>query len=352
MTNRSTAVPRLSWAEVCARRLDRHKLSTPVHDGGPADIVAAMCGAHAQVMSAAELSIGLRLAGAHARRRAGRPVDRAQPGQDVRAARHRPPAAHAGPATVDRRALRAPAVARTDSRRRATDARSRPTRSSRRSRTRWTDAELTIDEFSEAVVAALGPWAGDLVMPAFQGMWPRWRQAMHTAANPGRAVLRPEPGAQGHLHQPAPLAARIPTGRRRPTALAELVRRYLHAYGPATPQHFAQWLTAPRRWATDLFDSLADELQRGRGGGHRAWVPAGDTAIATRTPRRAAAALLRRLHGRLPSARAALPRSGRRTRAGRRPGRQLPGAARSTERSPGSGTSAAPARSSTSPSNR
>jgi hypothetical protein len=64
MTNRPTAVPRLSWSDVRGRRLDRHGLSTPVRDGKPADAVAAMCGAHAQVLSAAELSIGLRVAGA------------------------------------------------------------------------------------------------------------------------------------------------------------------------------------------------------------------------------------------------------------------------------------------------
>ncbi|MFG1658334.1 DNA glycosylase AlkZ-like family protein [Micromonospora chersina] len=33
---------------------------------------------------------------------------------------------------------------------------------------------------------------------------------------------------------------------------ASLVRSYLDAYGPATPQQFAQWLPAPRRWATQL----------------------------------------------------------------------------------------------------
>src|SRR6266550_3171502 len=63
MTNRTTEVACLSWGEVCARRLDRHALSAPLQDARPADIVATICGAHAQVLSAAELSIGLRLAG-------------------------------------------------------------------------------------------------------------------------------------------------------------------------------------------------------------------------------------------------------------------------------------------------
>jgi hypothetical protein len=53
----------LSWAAVCARRLERHGLTAPLQQATPAEIVGAMCGAHAQVMAAAELSIGLRIAG-------------------------------------------------------------------------------------------------------------------------------------------------------------------------------------------------------------------------------------------------------------------------------------------------
>src|SRR5688572_8965530 len=66
MTNRTTKLPRLSWAQASARRLERHALSAPSPDARPdrpAAIVSAMCGAHAQVLSAAELSIGLRMAG-------------------------------------------------------------------------------------------------------------------------------------------------------------------------------------------------------------------------------------------------------------------------------------------------
>jgi hypothetical protein len=61
------------------------------------------------------------------------------------------------------------------------------------------------------------------------------------------------------------------------SALADLVRRYLYAYGPATPQHFAQWLSAPRRWTTERFDSLAAQLQPIEVNGTRAWLAAGDT---------------------------------------------------------------------------
>ena len=52
---------RLAWAEVCGRRMERHGLADPLPGDDPADAAAAMSGAHAQVMSAAELSLGLRL---------------------------------------------------------------------------------------------------------------------------------------------------------------------------------------------------------------------------------------------------------------------------------------------------
>ena len=59
----------LSWAQVSARRLTRHRLPRSAAGGGPdagdlADVVSAICGAHAQIASAAELSIGLRVPGA------------------------------------------------------------------------------------------------------------------------------------------------------------------------------------------------------------------------------------------------------------------------------------------------
>lgn len=52
-----------TWQDMTARRLWRHGLAAPGDD--IADAVSAMCGAHAQVMSAAELSVGLRVEGAN-----------------------------------------------------------------------------------------------------------------------------------------------------------------------------------------------------------------------------------------------------------------------------------------------
>ena len=61
---KSTAPAMLTWGGVTARRMARHALTEPAADLGPADIASVLCGAHAQVLSAADLSIGRRAAGA------------------------------------------------------------------------------------------------------------------------------------------------------------------------------------------------------------------------------------------------------------------------------------------------
>ena len=52
--------------------------------------------------------------------------------------------------------------------------------------------------------------------------------------------------------------------------------RYLYAYGPATPQHFARWLSIPPRRAVELFAELAGELDRIELDREPSWVVAGD----------------------------------------------------------------------------
>ena len=64
MTAKSTRRASMTWAGVTARRLTRHALTEPAGDLGAAEIAGVLCGAHAQVLSAAELSIGRRIAGA------------------------------------------------------------------------------------------------------------------------------------------------------------------------------------------------------------------------------------------------------------------------------------------------
>jgi hypothetical protein len=123
------------------------------------------------------------------------------------------------------------------------------------------DDELTVDELTEAIVHRVGSWAGDLVMPAFQGMWPRWRQVVSTAANRGALVFGHGRGRHVTYTSPRrwhPGFSPMPG----PQATAELARRYLRAYGPALPEHFARWLNAPHTWARSMFEALGDEVEQ------------------------------------------------------------------------------------------
>jgi hypothetical protein len=67
-------------------------------------------------------------------------------------------------------------------------------------------------------------------------------------------------------------------------AVRELTLRYLHAYGPATPAHFARWLAAPQGWAAKIFDALGDAIEPVSFEGTTSWVVAGDIAIPDSMP--------------------------------------------------------------------
>lgn len=55
-------------------------------------------------------------------------------------------------------------------------------------------------------------------------------------------------------------------------ALAEVARRYLDAYGPATREDFARWFAMDPRPARELFDRLADDLVEVDVEGQRGWL--------------------------------------------------------------------------------
>jgi uncharacterized protein YukE len=270
----------LSWGQVSARRMQRHGLGS-ARFGHPADAVAAMGAAHAQVPSAAELSIGLRLtAGTRADVRDALWRDRSLVRTfGPRGTVHLLPTAELPMWTGALSALPVSTSMPNDVRLTApqTDTVVDAIADA------LDDAELTIDELSAAVVARAGPWAGDLVMPAFQELWPRWRQALTTAAHRGAMCFGPNRGRNVTYTNPhrwlpgfQPIAG--------PTALAELLRRYLYAYGPASSAHFARWLGCPAKLAADLFDARADELEPVDVAGAIGWVRAGDTAAPEDAP--------------------------------------------------------------------
>ncbi|MGA7733311.1 MAG: winged helix DNA-binding domain-containing protein [Chloroflexia bacterium] len=282
MTNSTTGLPRMTWAEVCARRLERHGLAEPIKEARPAEVVGTMCGAHAQVMSAAELSIGLRIAGATR--------------EDVRGAlwSERSLVKTCGPRgtvhllpTQDLPMWTA-ALSTIPSTRNVQGKNALLTAEQTEEvvaaiADALEDAELTVDELTEAIVERTGSWAGEPAMPAFQEMWPRWRWAEGTATNRGEMCFGPNRGRKVTYTSPRRWLPGFRPAEGH-TAIADLLKRYLHAYGPAMPEHFARWLAAPPRWSKELFASLAGDLQQVEVEGSVAWVVAGDTATPSTPP--------------------------------------------------------------------
>ncbi|PPS77837.1 MULTISPECIES: winged helix DNA-binding domain-containing protein [Streptomyces] len=291
-----TTTVRITWDAASARRARRQFLTGPTTTGTPvAEVVGAMLGAHAQVLSAAELSVGMRTdAATRADVRAALWDDRTLiktygprgtvhllPARELPLFSAALSAVPTGPSPFppDVRLTEEQAGQVVTAIGDALDGRF-----------------LTLDELSEEVVTRTGPWAGDRVMPAFQDLWPRWRQVMHRAGwagalcfgpNRGRKATytRPLPGGPGKATYTRPLPGGPEAGPG--GALAAFVHRYLHTYGPATPQHFARWLAAPSGWATALFGELAaaGRIEEVLFEGTPAWVAAGDTDFPQGPPR-------------------------------------------------------------------
>ena len=118
-------------------------------------------------------------------------------------------------------------------------------------------------------------------MPAFQELWPRWRQATSLAAHRGVLCFGPNRGRKVTYTSPQRwLPGLVPA----PGATGALLKAYLHSYGPARPRDFAQWLAAPPKWAAGVFADLGGELERVEVDGVEGWVVAGDRSFPD-TPR-------------------------------------------------------------------
>jgi hypothetical protein len=275
MTPTSTNPASLSWSGVTSRRMARHALTEPASDLGPADVAGVLCGAHAQVLSAAELSIGRRIAGAT---RAD--IQRALWEDRTlvktfgpRGTVHLVPAADLPMWTGALSALPSSVPAHPEPVRFSADQAEEVVAAIGDA---LADTELTIDQLTGAIVDRTGPWAGEQTMEAFGGRWPRWRQLTSTAAHRGMLCFGPDRGRKVTYTNPHRW---LPSFRPHDgqAALRTLVMRYLYAYGPATPQHFARWLSIAPRRAVELFDELADELEYVELDGAPGWTLAGDT---------------------------------------------------------------------------
>lgn len=271
----------ITWTSAIARRVDRHGLAEPAPHSELASMAGAVGGIHAQVMSAAEISLALRVRDATA-------ADVKQAIVEdhtiiktfgARGTVHLLPASELGRWTAALSALptqRSPFsddVAVSDEERDAIVAAVGEA---------LEHDDLTLDELDAAVVDRVGGWAGEKVMPAFQTMWPRWRQVISDAGFRGALCYGPSATTTTYA-SPARLGADLtpPPG----DSTSWLLHRYLYAFGPATPEHFARWLAVDAGWAKDVFRDRAEELAEVDVDGTAAWVSDGDTDFAGATAR-------------------------------------------------------------------
>jgi len=275
MTAKSTTPDALTWSGVTARRMARHALAEPAADLSPAGIAGVLCGAHAQVLSAAELSIGRRIAG----------VTRADVQRALweeralvktfgpRGTIHLLPTADLPMWTGALSALPSSVPTHPEGVRFTPEQADEVIAAIGGA---LADSELTVDELTEAIADRAGPWAVERTMDAFQDRWPRWRQLTSTAAHRGMLCFGPDRGRRvtyTNPHRWLP-GLRPMDGE---AALRTLVTRYLYAYGPATPLQFAKWLCIPARYSAGLFGKLAGELAYVELDGDPGWTVAGDT---------------------------------------------------------------------------
>lgn len=278
---------RVGWDAILARRLARHGLDRPFAGPASASVpaaVSAMVGAHAQIMSAAEVSIGMRVDGATR----VWVQEALSSGQSLvktigpRGTVHLLPASELGMwlgalgALPDRTAL--PEGVRLSQEQRdevvaaIADALHPPDASS--------TVALTTDELGTAVLARVGPWAGELTVPAFNGYWARWRQAIDTAAYRGVLCFGPNRGTKvTYTHPPAFSSV--------PDAEVELLHHYLHSYGPATQADYARWLAVPVGRVGRVFERAGlerVEVEDAWPADAATWVNEGDTEFPNEAP--------------------------------------------------------------------
>ena len=105
------------------------------------------------------------------------------------------------------------------------------------------EAELTVDELTEALAGPAGPWAVERMMPAFQDLWPRWRQVTSRAAYAGVLCFGPDRGRKVTYTNPH---------RWRPGFRPEAARRRRRArravparLRPGDAPDFGPWLAIP-----------------------------------------------------------------------------------------------------------
>lgn len=263
----------MTWEGVTARRMARHGLASPLALTC-ADLAGAVCGVHAQVLSAAELSLARRVAGAtrvdvqRALWESRSLVKTFGPRGTV----HLLPTAQLPMWTGALSALPSSVPLH------PVGVRFEPEQVEEvlaAMGAALADDDLTVDELTSALSERVGAWAVERTMDAFQTKWPRWRVLTSTAGHRGVLCFGPNRGRQVTYTNPHRW---LPGFTPSEDAVGELVAHYLYAYGPATPAQFAKWIGIPPRAAVELFSPFEPVLLEGE----QAFVVPGDTDLPSR----------------------------------------------------------------------
>ncbi len=258
----------LTWQAVWRQRLARHHLLTRAPAGDVAAVTGAVCGIHAQMMPAAELALGIRVADTQQRdvRAALWETRQIVKTVGLRGTLHLFPAAELSlwmAALRVREEAAAKRLARLglDEAQMATlvEAIGHALDGQR----------LTLDELGAAVTAQVGAWAQEVANEAWGGGWPRWRMALGAAALQGRLCYGPPAGSRVTFVRADQWIAGWDT-LDPAAALATVLRRYLYAYGPATARDFAQWFGIEAWTAQAPLAALGDAVEEIDIAGYRA----------------------------------------------------------------------------------
>jgi hypothetical protein len=258
----------LTWDEVRARRLARHHLTKPAPRTKLVETVRAAAGIHAQVLSAAELSLSARVRGltkGHVEAALWEKRSLVKT-WTLRGTLHIHPADELGLWLAARRAVVGDWYFANEVR----------PREAKRILAVLADALdgrcLTREELVEAVTPKVSGWAKEHIGSG-------WGTVLGPAALNGVLIHGPPQGSRVTFVRPDQWLGRQQEWEPR-EALAELLRRYLAAFGPATHRDFAAWLAGSHlkaKAAKELLDSVAGELEEVEVEGRRAWLHAGDT---------------------------------------------------------------------------
>lgn len=249
----------VTWEQVHARRLARNHLLEP---GPLVEVVRGVCGIHAQVTTAADLALSARVEGITradvrdalweqrtlVKTSSVRGTLHLHPADELpmwmTATRRRVPGRNPGlPPDREEAVVRAIGD--------ALDGR-----------------VLTTRELGEEVVRRLGPWAGEETEVIHFGKPAiAWRLAWGEAFARGLCCYGPPKGQEvTFVRADQWLGGWEDVDSDK--AIADVLRRYLRAYGPARPDHFEHWF-----YGEAPFEEVEEVVVEG----HRAWVLAGDT---------------------------------------------------------------------------